>query len=190
MQAKQVLDLVIVCLAFVASIAIGSGAFNWPSLTEILVARIKVSNLFLFIGYLALCSAIFSACGFYQSHRLSHRKHRLYEVLLAVTLSTGVLLVLGWPLDLSFATKEFLLVFWLLCISILMLSHELAQQLLHLARLHGRNLRRVVIVGEEDDAKALANLITHQAGFGYHVVQVIDAREMAKNGQIASDIPA
>jgi FlaA1/EpsC-like NDP-sugar epimerase len=190
MHAKRVLDLVIVCLVFVASIAIGSGAFNWPSLTEILVARIKVSNLFLLIGYLALCSAIFSACGFYQSHRLSHRKHRLYEVLLAVTLLMGVLLVLGWPLDLSFATKEFLLVFWLLCISILMLSHELAQQLLHLARLHGRNLRRVVIVGEEDDAMALANVITHQAGFGYYVVQVIDAREMAKNAQIASDIPA
>jgi FlaA1/EpsC-like NDP-sugar epimerase len=109
---------------------------------------------------------------------------------LAVTLSTGVLLVLGWPLDLSFATKGFLLVFWLLCFSSLILSHELARQLLHLARLHGRNLRRVVIVGEEDNAMALANLITHHAGLGYHVVQVIDARETAKNDQITSDIPA
>ena len=190
MQAKRVLDLVTVCLVFIASIAIGSGALNWPSLTEILMARVKVSNLFLFIGYLALCSAIFSACGFYQSHRLSYPKHRLYEVFLAVTLATGVLLVLGWPLDLSFATKEFLLVFWLLCISILILSHELSQQLLHLARLHGRNLRRVVIVGEENDAMGLANLITHHAGFGYHVVQIIDAREMAKDDQIISNIPA
>ena len=134
----RVFDLAAVCAMSLAAFAMSSGSSTGLSLEYLLVIRIKVGNLLLFVGYLALCSAVFAACGFYRSHRLSCWYRRLYEMLLAVTVLTGVLLVLRWPLHLSFATNEFLRLFWLLTLCTLSLSREIIQWLLHLARLHKR----------------------------------------------------
>jgi FlaA1/EpsC-like NDP-sugar epimerase len=179
---KKSFDLKVICLGFFISIGFSSGPFNLPNLTEILIVRVRLLNLLLFIGYLALCHAIFLACGFYRPRHLSDRKQGLPEILLGVTLSTLVLLVLAYILNLEFATNEFFVVFWLLSLSAFMLSYEINRWLLHLARLHGRHLRHVIIIGEGEDAITLANHIRKEANLDYHVVQIIDAREIAENG--------
>jgi FlaA1/EpsC-like NDP-sugar epimerase len=183
----RVSDLVLVCGSFLASLAISSGSLTWPGLAEVLVMRIKVANLLLFIGYLALCSAIFSACGLYRSHRLSRAKQRLYEIFLAVTLITGTLLALRGLFLLSFATNEFFLWFWPLSFSTVVLCHEIVLKLLHLARLHGRNLRNVIIVGEGPDALALVDRVNQDASLGYRVLRIIDARGITEDGHITGD---
>ena len=183
----RVSDLVLVCGSFLASLAISSGSLTWPGLAEVLVMRIKVANLLLFIGYLALCSAIFSACGLYRSHRLSRAKQRLYEIFLAVTLTTGTLLALRGLFLLSFATNEFFLWFWPLSFSTVVLCHEIVLKLLHLARLHGRNLRNVIIVGEGPDALALVDRVNQDASLGYRVLRIIDARGITEDGYITGD---
>ena len=184
---KKAFDLKVVCFGFFFSLGLSSGPFNLPNLTEILIIRVKLFNLLLFIGYLALCHAIFLACGFYRPRHLSDRKQGLSEILLGVTLSTLVLLVLGCVINLEFATKKFFMVFWLLSLSAFMLSYEINRWLLHLVRLHGRHLRHVIIIGEGEDAITLANHIRKEANLGYHVVQIIDAREIAENGRHASN---
>jgi FlaA1/EpsC-like NDP-sugar epimerase len=104
-----------------------------------------------------------------------------------VTLLTGVLLVLKTLLNLAFATNAFLLLFWLLTLCTLWLLHELARQLLQLARVRGRNLRNVIIVGEGSEITDLVNRIRQEASLGYRVLRTIDAGELMKNDQIASD---
>src|SRR5262245_29962113 len=114
MAMTRLFDLVVVGIVFVATMAISSGSFTWPGLTNILVIHIEVANLCLFGGYLVLCSVVFPVCGFYRSHRLSRWSQRLCENLIAVTVITGALLVSRQLIVLWFATIEFLLVFWLL----------------------------------------------------------------------------
>jgi FlaA1/EpsC-like NDP-sugar epimerase len=188
MPLNRAFDLAAVCMVFLASLAISSGSLSWPGLAEVLVIRIKVANLFLFGGYLILCSAVFSLCGFYRSHRLSHWSQRLSEILFAMTFVTGVFLPLRGTLTLAFATNEFLLVFWLLTFSTLVLSRGIARRLLQLARLRGRNLRNVVIIGEGPYATALADRIRQEANLGYRILRVIDAGELTANGRSAGDI--
>jgi FlaA1/EpsC-like NDP-sugar epimerase len=188
MLMVKAFDLTAICATALAALAISSGSSTWLNLGYLLVIRIKVANLLLFVGYLALCSAVFSACGLYRSHRLAPWNRRLYEILLAVTLLTGVLLVLRWPLHLTFATDEFLLWFWALTLCTLFLSREIVRLLLHLARIRGRNLRNVIIVGEGSDATALANRVRQEASLGYRVVRIIDARGITENGRMAGDI--
>jgi FlaA1/EpsC-like NDP-sugar epimerase len=183
----RVSDLVLVCGSFLTSLAISTGSLTWPGLAEVLVIRIKVANLVLFMGYLVLCSAIFSACGLYRSHRLSRVKQRLYEIALAVTLITGALLALKGLFVLSFATTKFFLWFWPLTLSTVVLSHETALELLHRARLRGRNLRNVIIVGEGPDALALVDRVNQDASLGYRVLRIIDARGLTEDGYIAGD---
>jgi FlaA1/EpsC-like NDP-sugar epimerase len=184
----RLFDLAAVCVIFLIALAISSNALTWPGFAEVFVMRVKIINLVLFMGYFFLCSAIFSLCGFYRSHRLSHWNQRLSEILFAVTFITAMLLVLSWILSFAFATNEFLLIFWFLTNCTLMLAREIARPLMYLARLRGRNLRNVVIVGEEPDVTALANRVKHEMSLGYRILRIIDAREPATNGRIIGDV--
>ena len=186
----KLFDLVLTSLTFFAALSLTSSSLTWPSLAQVLVIRIKVANLFLFVGYIALCSAVFLACGFYRSHRLSRWTQRCAEIFLAVSVVTLVLWLLRSPLALEFTTNAFLLSFWLLTVGALMLSHELARQFLYLARLRGRNLRNVIIVGEGSSAAALSRRIRQESSLGYRVLRVIDVGEMGEmteNGQPVGD---
>jgi FlaA1/EpsC-like NDP-sugar epimerase len=180
-------DLVLVCGNFLVSLAVSTGSLTWPGLAEVLIIRIKVANLIVFVGILALCSAVFSACGLYRSHRLSQAKQRLYEIFLAVTFITGAFLVLKPAFSLDFATNKFLVLFWGLTFCGLALSHEAALGLLYLARLRGRNLRNVIIVGEGLDATALAARIGQEVSLGYRVLRILDVKEITEDGYIAGD---
>jgi FlaA1/EpsC-like NDP-sugar epimerase len=187
MKMVRLFDLAAVCVIFIASLAISSASLSWPSLAEVLVMRIKLANLLLFVGYLALCSAVFLVCGLYREHRLFRWPQSLYEIFLAVTLLTGVPWLLRRPLALEFATDAFLLLFWLLMLCALILSHEIARWLLHLARLHGRSLRNVVVVIDGMDAVVLVNRIRQEVGLGYRVLRVINAGEVTEDGGPAGD---
>jgi FlaA1/EpsC-like NDP-sugar epimerase len=188
MPLSGVFDLAAVSTVFLITLAISSGSLTWPGLAEVLVIRVKLGNIFVFGGYLVFCSAVFSKCGLYRSHRLSRWRERLCETLLAVTFITAALPVLKWLFLLSFAIREFLTLFWLLTLCTLFLSHEVGHQLLYLARSRGRNLRNVIIVGEGPYVTALADRVGQETSLGYRILRVIDAREMATNGRIGSDI--
>ena len=176
LRAARLSDLVAVCLAFLTAFAIASHSFTWPSFAEVLLLRIKVINILVFGSYLAVCSMIFSRCGFYLSHRMSRSSKRVRETFLATTLITGVLLVL--PLRMEFAGESFFFAFWLLTFTVLILTRWIGQQLLYYARSRGRNLRSIVIVGEGLEAAALANRIENEPTLGYRVVRIIDAKEV------------
>jgi FlaA1/EpsC-like NDP-sugar epimerase len=187
-RAARLFDLAAVSLTFLAAFAISAGAFTWPSLAHILGMRIALVNLILFALYLGFCSAVFSSCGFYRSHRLSHRTRRVREIFLAVTLITVMLFVLRGPFDLSFATNSFLLSFWLLIFATLVLSYTVAQRLLYYARSRGRNLRSIIIVGESREATALAEGIENDTTLGYRVLRIIDVKETGDDEQVANSI--
>jgi FlaA1/EpsC-like NDP-sugar epimerase len=176
LRAARLFDLVAVCLAFLAAFVLASRSFTWPSFAEVLLLRITVINILVFGSYLTVCSMVFSRCGFYLSHRMSHGGRRVRETLLATTLITGVILVL--PLKMEFADKYFFMAFWLLTFTVLILTRLIGQQLLYYARSRGRNLRSIVIVGEGSEATALAARIEKEPTLGYRVLRIIDAKEV------------
>ena len=175
LRAIRSFDIAMVTFTFVAAFAVSSGSFSWPSLTAVLLVRIKIVNIIVFAGYLAVCSAIFSSCGFYLSHRLGSWTRQVREVLMATTLITGVLVVL--PFRMALVTTEFLILFWLLTFVVLAAARAIGFASLYFARAHGKNLRNVVVVGEGKAAMALANRIEKDTSLGYRVVQVINAEE-------------
>lgn len=177
-RVARLFDLGVISVIFLIAFAISSRSFTWPSLAQVLLVRIKLVNFLLFAGYLALCSVIFSVCGFYLSHRLSRWTRQVREIFVATTLMTGVILVV--PFRMAFATQEFLIIFWLLSFAVLVLTRIVGQALLYYARSRGRNLRRIVIVGEGHDATALADRIEKEPTLGYRVVRIIDAKEIQK----------
>jgi len=186
LRAARAFDLGAVAVMLVAALPISSGSATWLSLERVLLIRVKVANVFLLLGFLALCAAVFSRCGFYQSHRLSGTRRPLAEAFAAVAMIVALLVLLRWPLRLSFATNRFIAVFAALSFCVLALSRVVVRRFLHLARVYGRNLRHVVVVGEGPQAAALAERLTRESGLGYRVVRIIDAKETRGDGRIAS----
>jgi FlaA1/EpsC-like NDP-sugar epimerase len=176
-RAVKLFDLAVVSITLLAAIAVAIGAFTWTSMAHVLAIRIAIVNVLFFAAYLMLCASIFSICGFYRSHRLSHRSRRLREIFQAVTLINATILVLREPLELQFATNGFLGLFWLVLFATLLLSREVGQHLAYYARSRGRNLRSIVIVGEGFQANALAQQIEKNDTLGYRVLRIIDAEE-------------
>jgi len=58
------------------------------------------------------------------------------------------------------------------------------QQLLYYARLHGRNLRSIIVVGEGSNAAALGDRIEQEPTLGYRLARIIDA-ELFKVPEVA-----
>ena len=176
-RAARLFDLAAVSVTFVTALAIASNSLTLPSLAEVLVIRVKVVNFFVFAAYLAFCTAIFTGCGFYLSHRLSYWTRQVREIFTATTLIAATILLLRWPFQLEFATNEFLLFYWLQLLIGLLLVRMVGRQLLSYFRTRGKNLRSLVIVGEGLEAAALADRIETEASLGYRVVGIIDAKE-------------
>jgi FlaA1/EpsC-like NDP-sugar epimerase len=183
-RMMRLLDLAALCAAFLAAMAISSGSYSWPGIRRLLIMRVALGNVLLFLGYLVVCSVTFSACGFYHSHRLSQWRGRLCQVVVAATIIISVLVMMRRLRHFWFATDAFLLLFWFLLLATLLLARESVRVLLHAARVHGRNLRHVVIIGEGQDATVLAQCVREEAGLGYHVVTVLDIAE-SDDGPIA-----
>jgi FlaA1/EpsC-like NDP-sugar epimerase len=170
-RAARLFDLAVVTLTLIAAVAVSSSHSTWPTLAEFLALRIKVGNIVIFGGYLVICSAIFSSCGLYKSHRLSQWTRQAREIFLATSLITAVLYLL--PRQMLFATKEFLLLFWLFNLVVLSLARGVGYQLFYYARSRGKNLRNLVIVGESADAVALGKRIEQETSLGYRVLRII-----------------
>ncbi|HET8671770.1 MAG TPA: hypothetical protein VFM05_14470, partial [Candidatus Saccharimonadales bacterium] len=134
-------------------------------------------NLLLLIGYLAFCSFVFSIHGFYRSRRSLQWHERVARIFVALFIAAGALAGLREPFEFSFATDGFLLFFWFLgCLS-LILVHETSHVLQYIARLHGRQYRNVVIIGEGQRALNLAAHIEQQPTLGYRLLRIISTKE-------------
>jgi exopolysaccharide biosynthesis polyprenyl glycosylphosphotransferase len=182
LRAAKLFDLLAVSLTFLAAFAVGSGSSTWPGFAAVLLLRIKLANVFIFLGYLAFCSLVFSSAGFYLSHRMSRVGRQSREILLATTLITAVLLVL--PLQMEFATKSFYVVFWSLTFAVLFLTRLFGQHIFYYIRSLGRNQRSIVIIGEGLDAATLGDRIEQEPTLGYCLARIIDA-EMFKQPELS-----
>src|SRR2546428_487098 len=100
----------------------------------------------------------------------SFRRASLQRAARIVDLAVA-LLVVTELFGLSFSTNIFLLVFCILCLCILTLVHELSRRLQQIARLHGKNFRNVVIIGDGQRGTALAARIEQQSNLGYRVLK-------------------
>ena len=178
-------SIILVCLIFFTAFAISQSSFTWTDLSSVLAMRVKIGNFIFFLAFLVFANAIFTGpAGFYHSHRLSSCRKRFLETLLAVSLLTGFLLLLRGPLQLQFASGLFLYVFWFLSLSLLFLFRELANLALRIVRLWGRNLRRIVIVGEPGRVQRVTRHFQSEPQLGYRIVHTISSGAKAKNSVV------
>jgi exopolysaccharide biosynthesis polyprenyl glycosylphosphotransferase len=156
--------------------------------------RIKLSNFLVFLGLFYFWHVIFSAYGLYGSRRLGDRKEEAIIILKAVSAGALGLGFVAAFFQVRMITPGFIAVFWMVATSAIILSRWVLREFLRRARMHGRNLRHLLIIGTNARAVEFAGAIDGRPELGYHLVGFADDewignREFGKNGKaIVSDL--
>ena len=168
----RVLDLAALCLAFVlAAVLVSPGSVQTVGRSVIT----RQPQVFLSLAILLVSwSVCLSSLWLYRSKRLSNWRDELAEVIKAVSLCTLILSTAELILQWQTVTRWVLVCFWLLASVLLFLVRLFKHYTLRQFRLHGRNLRRVVIVGTGPRAQQLAEMIREHSELGYRLVGFID----------------
>ncbi len=170
----KVFDLALLVGSFIAAAIPSLKEVGATSLGEFLSMRISVRNFVLFAGLLAIWHILFTALGLYESRRLLRRRSEAIDVLGATSLGTVGLFLVGTVFKLTIVYPLFLIVFWLVSTGAAVMSRSILRFILEQARLRGRNLRYVLIIGTNSRAVMLAKTLQADAVLGYRVLGFVD----------------
>jgi len=183
MDALKLFDLAVMLLAFGLATVLVWGGSHAVSMAEFFSMRVKVGNLLLLLSLMILWHALFSACGLYASRRLSSRTAEALDAAKATSLGTLFLCGASWLFHIRMASPAFLVVFWILTTLMLVSSRLTLRAILTQTRLHGRNLRHMLIIGTNPRAVQFADKIQASPELGYRIIGFAD-REWAGLDQV------
>ncbi|MDQ4123381.1 MAG: sugar transferase [Acidobacteriota bacterium] len=141
----------------------------------------SVDSCIFFVGVLGSWSFVLSSFWLYRSKRLASWEDEFVDVLRAVAFCTLILATMILLAEWQIFPKRFLLIFALTSFALLFSIRLVKRNLLKQFRLHGRNLRSVVIIGAGPRGQKIADLIKETPEIGYHFagfVDDVDAREV------------
>jgi exopolysaccharide biosynthesis polyprenyl glycosylphosphotransferase len=156
--------------------------------------RIKLLNLLMFLGLFYSWHVIFSALGLYGSRRIGERTEETVVVLKATLAGAVVLGFVAALFRLRMITPAFIAVFWIVATSTIIFSRLALREFLRRARIHGHNLRHLLIIGTNPRAVEFAHAIEGRPELGYKLVGFADEewagnREFGRNSKsIVSDL--
>lgn len=112
--------------------------------------------------------------GLYHSRRLEPQRSEIPVVLKACALATVLLIVVATSFRVESITLRVYLLFLPLSFVLLIVSRIFMRRMLRLVRLHGRNLRHLVVVGTNARAIEFAESIAARPELGYILVGFVD----------------
>jgi exopolysaccharide biosynthesis polyprenyl glycosylphosphotransferase len=170
--AYRLLDLTALGIALWAAFLFGG-----PQGIDYIVLAIyepDFASTFFFIGVFGSWMFMLSSFWLYRSKRLASWEDEFGDVLRAVVFATLILatqiLLTEWPIF----PKRYLLIFAFTAFSLLFALRLFKRSLLQQFRLHGRNLRSVIVVGAGIRGQKIVDLIKENPEIGYHFAGFVD----------------
>jgi exopolysaccharide biosynthesis polyprenyl glycosylphosphotransferase len=127
-----------------------------------------------FLGVFSSWAIVLSSFWLYRSKRLASWEDEFFDVLRAVAFCTLIVATLMLLAEWQIFPKRFLLIFSATSFALLFFLRLLKRSLLKQFRLHGRNLRRVVVIGAGNRGQQIVKLIKENPEIGYHFAGFVD----------------
>jgi len=147
---------------------------EFSSFASFISMRVKVLNIVVALALFYSWRIVFTAFGLYRSRRLRTQTQEYADVLKATTSAALVLGVAAVIFRVSAFTPAFVGLFWLLASSLILLSRWILRMGLKWARLHGRNLRQMLVIGTNMRAIEFARTIEARHELGYQLIGFVD----------------
>jgi len=173
-NALKLFDLCLMLLSFaLATVAVANTSYT-GSLAEFLAMRVKIGNFLIFAACLLSWHLVLSSFRLYASHRLSRRRDELLDIVRAASVGTLLILVTAVVFRIRMVTGTFICVFWVSSTLATIASRIVLRSALQRMRLHGRNLRTMLIVGTNKRAVEFAKKIDATPSLGYRILGFAD----------------
>ncbi len=174
LYALRVLDqgLMLLALALVVSLTDAPGTAR---IREVIGGRYDSDDI---LGLLVLSFgwfACFNVFVRYETDRLRSLRSELFEVITATAACAFLLAVVGSLLGLPRFTRDAVVVFWIVATALSVGGRIAVRWVLGAARLSGHNSRRVLLLGDIDQALSVAARIDANRVLGYRVVGLVSA---------------
>ena len=169
------LAIMVVCLFFAALVTSPMPGSALP-LDDLLATRVKVLNILILLFFLLAWHAIFSFFRLYRSRRLTSLYEEVADPASASGVGTILLFALSGLFHLPFVTHYFLFVFWVSSSASTAVTRLLLRYFMEEARLHGRNLRHLLIAGTNDRVMGFVKTVKDRPDLGYHIVGFVDTK--------------
>ena len=167
-------DIVLILVAFGLSTASMARHQHGVSLKQFLSIRTTLSNFVIFSIMIICCHVALRFCGMYRSTRLSSIESALMTAVRATTLSTVSIGILSLAFTIQMMPLRFLCYFWVYFAGILIASRSAVRLVASYLRLHGRNLRYLLIIGTNARAVEFANRVLANKELGYRLIGFVD----------------
>jgi exopolysaccharide biosynthesis polyprenyl glycosylphosphotransferase len=170
----KLLDLAIVVSAFVLTTFAVVKEEHGVSLVRFLSMRTRIVNFAIFILALFICHIVFQLCGLYRSRRLSRRRIEILDVVRAMTLNTACFVAFASFFSIRMITIQFLVIFWILGTFFLSVSRLTIRRVAAHLRIHGRDLRYMLILGTNPRAVEFARRLLANPQRGFRLLGFVD----------------
>jgi exopolysaccharide biosynthesis polyprenyl glycosylphosphotransferase len=175
LKANKLYDFGVFVFAFVlAAVTNALLESDCVSVEHFFSMRIKLSNILIVCLIFLAWQLIFSALGIYHSRRLEKRHQELIDILKLTIFSAFILLGFSVCFHIQLIDNLFLMNFWVISSLLLMLSRIILRVSLKTMRLHGHNIRHMVIIGTGKRAQKFASLINQKPELGYNIIGFVD----------------
>jgi exopolysaccharide biosynthesis polyprenyl glycosylphosphotransferase len=143
-------------------------------LERLLSMRVRIGNFVLFASLLLLWHMILSGFGLYRSRRFSALESEIIDVIKATSVGTLAVLLASVLFRIRLITPGFVAIFLLVSSLTIVSSRVVLRYSLRRIRLHGRNLRNMVLVGTNPRAVEFARKVAARPDLGYQIVGFVD----------------
>ena len=169
------LAIAVACLTLAAFLtAPGRGGF--VAFDHLLATRVKLLNIVVLLSFLLAWHGIFSFFRLYRTRRLASVYDEVIDPAKAAGAGAILLFILSGIFHLPFVTHSFLLVFWVSVSAATALTRLLLRYLMREARLHGRNLRHLLVAGTNDRVMGFVKTVEDRPDLGYHILGFVDRK--------------
>lgn len=124
---------------------------------------------------------LFVHYGLYSSRRITSRSQEFRAIFQSVALGVGLIAVSAYALELQVAPRWPLLTF-VCALFFVAVERDATRRTFERLRRRGHMLRRVVIVGANDEGEAIATTLRSTPGLGYDVVGFVDDAVTNRDG--------
>jgi exopolysaccharide biosynthesis polyprenyl glycosylphosphotransferase len=164
----------LMALCFGLATAIAFSEIPSGGLAAFLSMRVKVGNLVVLAAILLVWHLVFSIFGFYESKRMTGAVALAFDAAKATTLSAIALAVIGKLFQIKMITPKFGVIFWLTSSVVILTARIFVRYLLRKIRMHGHNLRHVLVLGTNSRAIEFAQKIESKPELGYRILGFVD----------------
>ena len=170
----MLVDLCVIALATVLTVLM---EIHSPSWRDVLAMRVQVGNVLFVLAFLVVAHVAMRLAGFYRSQRLGDGQRDWQLIVPIAMVLTGLHQGAGWVFGFDYvAAPSFLPWFGTFTAIGLALERQLFRAVAQAVRRHGRNLRNVVIVGEQHRIAPLLERLARHAELGYAFDSAVEVR--------------